>query len=74
MGMDLQAILVSASSGMGGVLPIPHHPVTCYGNLRFDEDGTLACDHTEVEAGDGRLKAALTHSVAILLIELASKL
>ena len=82
-GMDqkvnLQATLASASAysvpligDRGGISP--HHPITCQTTLRLEEDGTLACDHTSAPADDVRTQRVLDGSVAILLLELASRL
>ena len=67
----LQPILSAASAFVevdGGVRP--HHPVTCSGNLRYDDDGALACDHASAPAGDHRTQFCLYYSVSLLLLEL----
>lgn len=48
----------------------PHHPVTCSGNLRYDHDGALMCDHSSAPAGDLRTQFCLHFSVSLLLLEL----
>jgi hypothetical protein len=71
-GINLQATL-SASSAMSppeGAI-IPHHPITCTSDLRFDDDGTFGCAHTEVPPGDLRTQFCIDHSIALLLIELS---
>lgn len=74
--VDLQAVL-SSSSGLAagdGPDPGPHHPVTCDGNLRYEGDGTLACDHASVPPEDMRTLYCLHYSVSLLLIELSQHL
>lgn len=51
-----------------------HHPITCTGNLAYDEDGSLSCDHQKMEPDDPRTQAVLNHSMALLIIELAMSL
>lgn len=73
--INLQATL-SASSAMSppeGV-SIPHHPITCTSDLRYDDDGSFACDHATVPPGDMRTQFCIDHSIALLLIELCRKL
>lgn len=73
--VSLQATISAATSGTEGqVTVLPHHPITCTQGLYFDEEGELYCDHAKSGKGDKRTQAALNHSMAILLIELASKL
>lgn len=74
--VNLQATLAAASAGDKSSPPcFPHHPVTCQGALGFDvEDGSLACPHVKTGPHDVRTAQAVTHSVAIMLIELASEL
>lgn len=73
--MDLQATLSAATSGAvfreDTVNPTPHHPITCRGDLSFDDEGRLGCEHVTVPPHDLRTQEALNHSVAILLIEIA---
>lgn len=73
--INLQATL-SASSATGpaetGVLP--HHPITCGSELRFDPDGRFSCEHSSASPGDIRTRFCLHHSIALLLIELAGDL
>ena len=73
--INLQATL-SASSAMPPPegYPIPHHPITCPTTLRYDENGSFACDHAEVEPGDLRTQYCIDHSIALLLIELSRTL
>ena len=58
-----------ASSSASGEIIYPHHPITCTGTLRYNEDDTFECDHMKVGADDARTKQCLTHSVAILILE-----
>lgn len=74
-GVNLQATISAATSGTEGqVTVLPHHPLTCTAGLFFDEEGELYCDHAKAPHGDKRTQAGLNHSVAILILELASKL
>ena len=72
-GLKLQATLSSSSSGTGDVLS-PHHPITCNGRLRLEEDGSLRCDHTEAPPGDVRTQFCIDHSISLLLMELSADL
>jgi len=72
-GLKLQATLSSSSSGTGETL-VPHHPITCNGQLRFEEDGALRCDHTEAPPGDVRTQFCIDHSISLLLMELSASL
>lgn len=70
-GSELQPILSTSSAfveGKDGVRP--HHPVTCSDNLRYDDDGVLACDHAAVPVDDLRTRFCLHFSVSLLLLEL----
>ena len=72
---NLQAVL-SNSSALAGERgrTRPHHPVTCPGPLRYDEVGTLACEHAAVPEDDRRTQFCLAYSVSLLLIELVNDL
>ncbi|MGH8973673.1 MAG: hypothetical protein ACRD0C_10780 [Acidimicrobiia bacterium] len=70
--VNLQATLASASAGPGATGP--HHPITCRSDLRYEGDGTLRCEHASVPPDDLRTRWCVDHSVAVLLIELASLL
>jgi hypothetical protein len=72
----LQSILSTSSAlaDTDGPGLRPHHPVTCPGALRYDEEGTLACDHASASAEDRRTQFCLTYSVSLLLIELVNEL
>lgn len=73
--VNLQATISAATSGTEGqVTVLPHHPISCTEGLYFDHEGELYCDHSKAPLGDKRTQAALNHSMAILLVELASKL
>lgn len=69
-GSQLQSTISSATSGVG-TLPegVPHHPISCADKIYYDETGVFSCEHGEVPANDERTKAALIHSLALLLIE-----
>ena len=72
-GLKLQATLSSSSSGTGETL-VPHHPITCNGHLRFEDDGSLCCDHTEAPPGKVRTQFSIDHSSSLLLMELSASL
>lgn len=72
--VNLQATISSATSSSNGEMVLPHHPITCTAGLYYDEEGVLSCDHAKTEKGESRTQAACNHSLAILLIEFASKL
>lgn len=65
----LQATLSSSTAGDSDGPVLPHHPINCTQTIRFEEDGTFACDHAKVPPGDRRTQAALNLSIATLLIE-----
>lgn len=70
--INLQATLSSSSATGTGYTGIPHHPITCPSELRYYEDGSFECAHAKVPADDGRTQACVIHSVALLLIEIAT--
>jgi hypothetical protein len=65
---SLQTILAAATAESSAPPVYPHHPITCAATLEFEDD-TLRCEHAETD--DLRVRKALTHSIATLLIELA---
>jgi hypothetical protein len=70
-GESLQPILSTSSAYVevdDGVRP--HHPVTCSDNLRYGDDGVLACDHAAAPADDLRTRFCLHYSVSLLLLAL----
>ena len=73
--INLQTTLSASSTGSpdSGTI-LPHHPITCDGWLRLEEDGRLACAHTAAPPGDHRTQQCIDHSVALLLIEFGSAL
>lgn len=73
--INLQATL-SASSAMPPPegYPIPHHPICCGDDLRYEEDESFSCPHSTVPPGDPRTKACVNHSLALLIIELGRNL
>lgn len=76
-GINLQATLAAGSAeATGQATPIvPHHPITCQTDLVYHvEDGVMGCDHVKTGPGDKRTRTCIDHSVALLLMELASKL
>lgn len=66
----LQATISSASVGDTSGYVGPHNPITCSGDLEFDEANVLRCSHSFTKDGDPRLDQALIATVAILLFEL----
>jgi hypothetical protein len=72
-GLKLQATLSSSSSGTGEPLS-PHHPITCNGDLRLEQDGRLRCDHSEATSDDIRTQFCIDHSISLLLMELSANL
>ena len=70
--INLQATLSASSAGGDNV--IPHHPITCPSQLRYEEDGTFACEHVAVGPDDVRTRFCVQHSIALLLLELAAVL
>jgi hypothetical protein len=70
----LQAILSSSSAGASDVPVVPHHPITCPGELRLHDDGRLSCQHATAPPGEQRIQQCIDHSIAILLLELAREL
>lgn len=66
--INLQATL-SAATAMGEPC-LPHHPITCQGDLLLHEDGAMECGHARTSAGDTRVQACLDATAAILLFEL----
>jgi hypothetical protein len=67
--VNLQATLAAITADGTPPTIRPHHPITCQGALEFGEDNCLSCPHAETEADDGRIAAALRHTVAIMIIE-----
>lgn len=72
--VNLQGTLAAITAD--GTPPVirPHHPITCMGRLELDENNCLHCPHADTEPGDGRIEAALRHTMAIMIIEEAYKL
>lgn len=67
---QLQSTIAAATaSGESGVHP--HHPITCGDKIYYDEDGTFRCEHSTAPPDNLRNQQCVTHSLALLLIELA---
>lgn len=62
---------IAASTSTNDSTVVPHHPITCSGNIFYDEDGTFRCDHASAPPDNLRSKQCVTHSIALLIIELA---
>ena len=71
--LKLQATLSSSSSGTGDPVS-PHHPITCNSALRFETDGSLACEHSATPPADVRTQFCIDHSISLLLMELSADL
>lgn len=73
--VNLQATLSAASASLGGAPNYqPHHPICCQTTLRLEEDNSFSCEHLTVPPDDPRTRSVIDHTIAMLLIELASKL
>ena len=73
--LNLQATLsLSSATGPDDASVRPHHPITCASSLRYEEDGTFACNHASVPPGDARTQSCVDHTIALLLIELVQEL
>lgn len=74
-GTGVQALISAAVQGTPGDQLQPHHPIQCFGEmLQLHEDGSLVCPHAKADPGDARTGAALVHSVALMIMEEASRL
>jgi hypothetical protein len=67
---QLQSTIAAATAAKMPDLQ-PHHPITCTSNIYYDEDGTFRCDHASAPPDDVRNNQCVTHSIALLLIEIA---
>lgn len=73
--VNLQVTLSASSANHDPRGPVaPHHPITCGSELRYEEDGSFACEHASVPPTDLRTRFCIDHSVALLLIELSRQL
>ncbi len=70
---QLQSTISAATSGSGPEI-VPHHPITCTGRIYYDEDGTFRCEHATAPPDNTRTQQCVTHSIALLIIELGMKL
>lgn len=70
---QLQTTLAAASASSNNCVQ-PHHPITCVGALAYDENCIFSCEHAVAPVDDLRTQQCVTHSVALLLIELAMQL
>lgn len=76
--INLQATLAANSSTAGPQQELieaglPHHPITCNTELTYDEEGRIGCTHGQMLDEDSRTKAAVIHSIVILLFELLAE-
>lgn len=70
---QLQSTIAAASSDNDNSIQ-PHHPITCPDKIYLEEDGTFRCEHAAAPPNNVRTNQCLTHSIALLLIELAMSL
>ena len=68
--LNLQATLSSMS--VTHEVVAPHHPITCPGPLHMDE-ATFSCEHAKVPVDDERTRAAIIHTICILMFEIAGE-
>jgi hypothetical protein len=71
--LNLQSTLSASSASNAFGHPPPHHPITCQSQIALHEDNSLECDHTRTEPKDLRTQTCIDHSIALLLIELATE-
>lgn len=74
--VNLQATLSSgtADTSLAGEVKGPHHPITCStGDLFFDDDNTMRCDHSSAPANNPRNQAILDASISILIFQEVAK-
>lgn len=69
--MQLQASISATSAGLQ-IYPV-HHPITCPGQLSYEEDGSFSCPHATIAPDDVRTQHCLDSSIAILIFEEAWK-
>lgn len=66
----LQSTIAAATaSGIADVSP--HHPIVCGGKIYYEEDGTFRCEHASAPPDNVRTQQCVTHSLALLIMELA---
>lgn len=65
---------IAAATATGDTEVHPHHPITCTSKIYYEEDGTFRCEHASAPPDNVRTQQCLTHSLALLLIELAMKM
>lgn len=65
---------IAAATATGDTGIHPHHPIACSDKIYYDEDGTFRCEHATAPADNLRSQQCVTHSLALLLIELAMKM
>jgi hypothetical protein len=69
--VDLQRTL--AASTYCAETVAPHHPINCNDELRYDDTG-FSCPHATVPPHEPRTVQCVQHSIALLIIELATYL
>lgn len=65
---------IAAATAAGHSDVLPHHPITCGDKIYYEEDGTFRCEHATSPPENVRSQQCVTHSMALLLIELAMQL
>lgn len=70
VGFDLQGTLSAGNPPPLDSVVVPHHPISCRGELEYDDDG-FRCAHASVPADEERTVFCVQQSIAVLLMELA---
>jgi hypothetical protein len=65
---------IAAATATGDTEVTPHHPIVCGGKIYYEEDGSFRCEHACAPPDNVRTQQCVTHSLALLLIELAMKM
>lgn len=65
---------IAAATATGASEINPHHPISCGDKIYYDDDGTFRCEHATAPPDNVRTQQCLTHSMALLLVELAMQL
>lgn len=71
--MQLQPAIAAATANNDYSIQ-PHHPITCAYKIYYEEDGTFSCEHATAPPGDFRTRQCITHSLALLIVELGAQL
>lgn len=72
---DFSMMLAALTADTNDPPVLPHHPLTCASEpIRYHEDGTMECPHATTWPHDPRARAAVCHSVAKLIVQMAAEL